>query len=87
MAHYTITLSEETYNRLLSAAHAQGITPEHWIDAQLPNLNKQHPPLLPLLNGLIGAIDSKNTPLHQPTKSKLGEAIAKKLAKQGIQRP
>jgi len=87
MANYTINLSEETYHRLLAAAQAQGITPEHWIDAQLPSQTDELPPLSQLLTGLMGAIDSKATPIHQPTRSNFGEAIAQKLSKQGIQRP
>lgn len=87
MANYTITLSEETYHRLLSAAQAQGITPEHWIDAQLAGQTDELQPLSQRLTGLIGAIDSEATPIHQPTQSKFGEAIAQKLSKQGIKRP
>jgi hypothetical protein len=87
MTNYTITLSEETYHQLLNAAQTQGVTPEHWISSQLASQTAELPPLSQLLTGLIGAIDSRVTPPTLPSKSKFGEAIAQKLAKQGIQKP
>jgi hypothetical protein len=86
MAEYTITLPEETYQRLLAIAQEKGITPEHWIHSQLP-APELHP-LTTLLSGFIGAIDSKaEPPVHPPKKTAFGEAIAAKLATQGIHRP
>ena len=85
--YYTITLTEQTYQRLLAVAQEQGITPERWIHSQLPASTDHLQPLAQLLTGFIGAIDSKAEPIHTPTKTALSEAIAAKLAKQGIHRP
>jgi hypothetical protein len=87
MAKYTITLSEQTYQHLLAIAQEKGITPEHWIHSQLPTPSDELKPLSTLLTGFIGAIDSKAEPVQPPTKTAFGEAIAAKLARQGIHRP
>lgn len=87
MAEYTITLPEQTYQRLLAIAQAKGITPEHWIQSQLSAPSGEQQPLSSLLTGLMGAIDSKAEPVHRPKKTAFGEVIAAKLAKQGIHRP
>jgi hypothetical protein len=78
MAEYTIILPEQTYQRLLPVAQAKGITPEHWIQSQLPAPSEEQQPLSALLTGLMGAIDSKAEPVHPPTKTALGEAISVK---------
>jgi hypothetical protein len=87
MAEYTITLPEQTYQRLLAVAQTKGITPERWIHSQLPASIEELQPLAQLLTGSIGAINSKAEPIYNPQKTALGEAIAIKLAKQGIYRP
>ncbi|NEO86998.1 MAG: hypothetical protein F6J87_22475 [Spirulina sp. SIO3F2] len=87
MKDHTITLSPQTYQRLLAIAQTQGVTPERWIDAQLPPKAPEPQPLMELLAGCVGAINSKEQPVHRPKRSAFGDAIAAKLAKQGIRRP
>ena len=87
MADYTITLPEQTYQRLVAVAQAKGVTPEQWIHSQLLAPTDDLHPLDQLLTGFIGAIDSKAEPIHTPKKTAFGETIAAKLAKQGIHRP
>lgn len=87
MADYTITLSPQTYQRLLAITQAQGISPERWIDAQLPPKAPEPQPLMDLLANYIGAVSSKEQPVPRPKRSAFGDAIAAKLAKQGIRRP
>ena len=86
MANYTITLPAQTYQRLLAIAQKKGITPEHWIHLQLPEPAEELQPLATLLAGFIGAIDSKTEPIPPSKGTVFGEAIAAKLAKQGIHR-
>ncbi|MGB0562411.1 MAG: hypothetical protein ACPGVO_11490 [Spirulinaceae cyanobacterium] len=87
MTDYTIILSPQTYQRLLAITQAQGITPEHWIDAQLPPQTPAPQPLTTLLADAIGAINSKTQPQQRLKKTSFGEGVAAKLAQQGIHRP
>lgn len=94
MSNHTITLPEQTYKALLEIAREQGLTPENWIAVQLskervmPNAAPTQEPFLSELTGdLIGAIDSRKKPHYQSNKTHFGELLAKKLSKQGIQRP
>ena len=94
MSNHTIILPEQTYKTLLEVAREQGLTPENWIAFQLskervlPNAAPKQEQLLSELTGdLIGAIDSKVEPHYQSKKTDFGELLAKKVSKQGIQRP
>ncbi|MEM8642757.1 MAG: hypothetical protein AAGG51_28645 [Cyanobacteria bacterium P01_G01_bin.54] len=87
MTDYTITLSPKTYQRLLAITQAQGVTPEHWIDSQLPPQTPISQPLTALLDGCLGAINSKTQPVQRSQQTAFGEGIAAKLVKQGIHRP
>ena len=87
MTDYNITLPEQTYRRLCAIAREQGISPESWIAAQLPEATVAAQPLSDLLAGLTGAIDSQSEPRHSFQKTAFGEGLAAKLAKQGIHRP
>ena len=74
MANYTITLSEQTYHRLLAIAQENDTTPEAWLDAQLSPPPETPQPLPQLLTGLIGAIDSKAEPTPRQKQSKFGKS-------------
>lgn len=87
MSEHQITLPETVYHTLLTVAQQQGISPADWIAAQLPLALSQEQPLSDLLADLIGTIDSQAEPHHQYRKTPFGEAIAAKLAQQGLQRP
>jgi len=87
MLEHQITLPETTYNALLTLAQQQGMTPADWIASQLSSTVPQEQPLSALIADLIGAIDSQ-TELHPSSQTTpFGEAIATKLARQGIRRP
>jgi hypothetical protein len=82
MSEHQILLPEEVYSHLLAVAQAQGISPTEWIAAQLPNVSE--PDLLGTVSDLIGAINSQDEPHQYYQKTAFGEALAVKLAKQGI---
>jgi hypothetical protein len=87
MLEHQITLPETTYNALLTLAQQQGMTPADWIASQLYSTVPQEQPLSALIADLIGAIDSQPE-LHPSSQTTpFGEAIATKLARQGIRRP
>ncbi|NJP09659.1 MAG: hypothetical protein HC866_09365 [Leptolyngbyaceae cyanobacterium RU_5_1] len=87
MSEYQITLPEKVYHTLLTIAEQQGITPADWIAAQLSTTTSEEQPLPNLLADLVGAIDSRAEPRHQFQKTRFGEGIAAKLARQGLRRP
>lgn len=66
-------------------AQTQGVTPECWIDSQLPPEEPEPEPLMARLAGFVGAINSKAPPIQRSKGTAFGDAIAAKLAKQGIQ--
>lgn len=85
MSDRQISLPEEVYCKLVAIADSSGVSPAEWVAAQLPTEPEQYAP--DSVWELIGAINSQEEP-HQPyDKNPLGEAIAAKLAKQGIHRP
>ncbi|MBP5977817.1 hypothetical protein HW132_35245 [Brasilonema sp. CT11] len=84
--HY-ISLPENVYSHLLAVAETQGMTPADWIASQLPPNDDLQNPLTSSLSGLIGAINSQGEPPPSYEKTAFGEAVASKLAKQGIHRP
>ena len=86
MSKYQISLSEKVYSGLLAAASAEGISPADWIASQLPTTSGGTTTLASV-SDLIGAIDSQQDPHHGYETTFLEEAIANKLAKQGINRP
>ena len=87
MSEHFISLPENVYCHLLAVAETQGMTPADWIASQLPADTDQQNPLTSSLSGLIGAINSQVEPSPSYEKTAFGEAIADKLAKQGIHRP
>ena len=87
MHEHFISLPENVYCYLLAVAETQGMTPADWIASQLALNTQQHTPVTSSLSGLIGAINSQVEPPPTYEKTVLGEAIANKLAKQGIRRP
>lgn len=87
MSEHFISLPENVYCHLLAVAETQGVTPADWIASHLPPDFHQQKPLATSLSGLVGSINSlvESAPTYQ--KTVFGEAIANKLAKQGIRRP
>ncbi len=85
MSEHQISLPQEVYSGLLAAANANGISPAEWIASQLPiaSVGMTAKPV----SDLIGAINSKQKPHQDYETNFLGEAIAAKLAKQGIKKP
>ena len=86
MSEHQILLPEEIYNELLAAAHAKGISPADWIASQLPTASVGTSTVASVAD-LIGAINSQQEPHQNYETTFFGEAIADKLAKQGIKRP
>ena len=86
MIENQISLPNSVYENLLAVAAIKGVTPADWIAAQLPASVEQQKSL-PNLSGLIGAVNSQEEPRQSYGKTAFGEAIAAKLAKQGIYRP
>ena len=84
MSKYQISLPDSVYENLLAVAAMQGVTPADWIAAQLPAFAEEPKSLPDLLYGLVGAINSQEEPRPSYNKTAFGEAIAAKLAKQGI---
>ncbi len=87
MSEHQISLPDSVYENLVAVAQMQGMTPADWIASQLPTFAPQQKKSSPdLLDGLIGAINSKEEPHLDYDKTVFGEAIASKLAGQGIHR-
>ncbi len=87
MREHFISLPENVYCHLLAVAETQGMTPADWISSQIPPDAQQQNPLPSSLSGLIGSLNSQLEPPSSYEKTVFGEAIASKLAKQGIRRP
>jgi hypothetical protein len=87
MSEHFITLPENVYTHLLAIAETQGITPADWIASHLPSDVDLKKPVVPSVSDLIGSINSQVEPTATYEKTVFGEAIATKLAKQGIRRP
>lgn len=87
MPEHFISLPENVYCHLLAVAETQGMTPADWIASQLPSDGEQQKPLATILSDLVGSINSQVEPPPAYEKTVFGEAIASKLAKQGIRRP
>jgi hypothetical protein len=87
MSERQILLPDRVYDRLLAVAQAQGVSPTEWIASNLPDHDSIPPPnLFKDVSDLIGSIDSRMEPHQTYQKTAFGEALALKLAKQGIQR-
>ena len=86
MSDQQLTLPAELYRALIAAAQESGLSPKDWIAAKLPNPVQPSPQPKPI-DDLLGAINSQEKPHHQHQQTPFGEAVAAKLAKQGLQRP
>lgn len=86
MPDQQITLPAELYSALMSAAQHSGMSPIDWIAAKLPEATQQSNQCKPI-DDLLGAINSEDEPHHPYQKTPFGEAVAAKLAKQGLHRP
>ncbi len=87
MSEHQISLPDKVYAHLLAVAQTQGISPTEWIAANLPDhCSQPKSDLFKDVSDLIGSIDSRVEPHQIYQKTAFGEALAIKLAKQGIQR-
>lgn len=88
MSEHQIFLPDKVYTHLLAVAQTQGISPTEWIASNLPDNDsiRPAPKLFQDVSDLIGSIDSRVEPHQSYQKTAFGEALALKLAKQGIQR-
>lgn len=89
-----LDLPENLYVALERAAAESGQTPLEWIATCVPaepengsSGNDEGPSLMERMEGYIGVIDSREEPLPHRTPTAFGEAVAAKLARQGIRRP
>jgi hypothetical protein len=88
MPENQLLLSDEIYSHLLAVAQAEGISPIEWITTKLSSEPRQSDSnSFENVSDLIGAINSQEQPLQPYQKTSFGEALALKLAKQGINRP
>lgn len=87
MSEHQVSLPEEVYCDLLAAANADDVSPADWIASQLSTASIRRISNMTSVADLIGAIDSQREPDRDYEKTLFGEAIATKLAKQGIKRP
>lgn len=85
MSDQQISLPTEIYQALLEAAQDKGLSLVEWIADKLPEADQESPRPQPV-DDLLGAINSLEEPHHQYQKTPFGEAVAAKLAKQGLRR-
>ena len=93
-----IELPDDVYRKLEALAKEHGLTPAEWVEARL---SRDHAPidaesgkssheektLADTLQGYIGVIDSSKEPYDDAERTPLGDAVAEKLASQGIKTP
>lgn len=87
MSEHQISLPDDVYENLLAAAATEGMTPADWIAAHVPPVtavSSQEQSLCDRLADLAGAISDDDQSQHQDMKTVINEAIAAKLAKQGM---
>lgn len=90
MLEHQILLSDQVYSDLLAVAQSQGLSPMEWIESNLTESKSRQPAsnqLFKDVSDLIGSINSQAQPHQTYQKTAFSEAIASKLAKQGIQLP
>jgi hypothetical protein len=90
MSEHQIFLPDRVYADLLAVAQSQGLSPIEWIESNLTEPKSSQPAPTQLfkdVSDLIGSIDSQAQPHQTYQKTAFSEAIASKLAKQGIQLP
>ena len=75
MSEHQISLTEEVYCELLSAANADGISPADWIASQLSTASIRTSDMKST-DDLIGAIDSQHESNPDYKATLLGDAIA-----------
>src|SRR3954453_20633700 len=91
---HRVELPDHVYQIAERAARREGITPDEWIAATVsragtPVAADEMPgerPLSEVLQGLVGVVDSKTDPRHEPRRTVVGDIIAEKFRKQGIGR-
>lgn len=90
MSGHQLSLPEDVYQDLLTAAVMEGITPVDWIAAHVPHrpaVSTQQQSLYDVLADVAGSIGADEEHSQQDIKTVVGQAIAAKLAKQGIDHP
>lgn len=87
MSDHQLSLPDDVYQNLLTAAVMEGITPVDWIAAHVPHrpaVSTQQQSLYDVLADVAGSIGADEEPSQQDIKTVVGQAIAAKLAKQGL---
>ena len=77
------------YRDLETVAQERGLTPAGWIAATLPGRSGliDEQPLSKLLQGLVGAVDSRSESRNGRARPPLSDLIARRLMKQGLREP
>src|SRR5687768_2568509 len=90
MTHH-VELPDHVYQIAEQAAAREGITPEGWIAATVSRVGVLVPdkvpsegPLSEVLQGLVGVVDSRTDPRHDPHRTAVGDLIAAKFTRQGV---
>jgi hypothetical protein len=84
----SIELPDGLYQDLEREAQQRGLSVADWIGAHVPSSSPAAGrPLLNLLDGLLGAVDSTQEPRHGTARTPLSDIVARKFEKQGLRRP
>ena len=84
----SIELPDRLYQDLEREAQERGLSVADWIGAHVPSSSSTAGrPLLNLLDGLLGAVDSTQEPRNSSARTPLSEMMARKFEKQGLHRP
>jgi len=83
----TLELPDKIYEALTAAARRNGLTAVEWLELQLRTAGESisERPLVELLSGTIGAVDS--TEAQKTCQTPFSTALAEKFRKQGLRIP
>lgn len=87
MDKHQLSLSDEVYQGLLTAAAMEGVSPEGWIATHLPPGVKQPQQPAADISDLIGSVDSRKRTQPPAPPTPFEEILLEKMAKQGIHLP
>ena len=86
MSDHQLSLPDDVYQHLLTAAAVEGVTPLEWIATHLPPTVKQEHFNPGDISDLIGSVDSRR-PAHRPAPTPFEQILIDKMAKQGVHIP
>jgi len=83
----TLELPDRIYEALTAAARRNGLTAAEWLEIQLRASDESisDQPLVELLSGVVGAVDS--TKAQNACRTPYSTALAEKFRKQGLRIP